>query len=479
MTTSLADNSTFTLPAGMFRAYDIRGIAHTDLTTTNIRFIGQAIGYLALQDGQPEILFGADGRLSSPCLSAALKDGILDSGCHVTDLGIIPTPLLYFATHTSGCRSGVMLTASHNPADYNGIKIVRNGCCLDPEQIQQLRAQTEFLAAHPHKVRSSALARGSLRQLDMLPTYIDRICRDVHLQRRLRVVVDCGNAVAAVVAPKLYQALGCEVIPLFCELDGRFPNHHPDPTIAGNLASLISEVNTHKADLGVALDGDGDRVVIVTNQGSVIDTDRLLMLLVQDILPRYQNTGQPPQVVFDVKSSNLLARVIENAGGTAVMSRSGHSFMKVKMVETGAVIGAEFSAHVFIKDRWFGYDDGPYVAARFMEILAASGQHAEQMLRSLPVSVVTPELRITVEDSRKFELMQQIISIAAFPKAHINRLDGLRADFPDGWGLIRASNTTPALLLRFEASSRQALQSIQQAFRDLLQQVDPQLDFSD
>lgn len=469
--------SAVSIPDVMFRAYDIRGIAHKDLTSQNTRIIGQAIGYLALQQGLPELLLGVDGRLSSPALGEALIEGILDSGCHVIDLGVIATPLLYFAAHTTDCDSGVMLTASHNPADYNGIKMVRHRTCLTPEEILGIRDQAQFLASRPDKIRTAGHPRGSLRTLDIRPAYIRYICERITLQRPLKVVVDCGNAVPGLIAPDLYRALGCEVIELFCELDGRFPNHHPDPTISSNLASLIESVKTHSADLGVALDGDGDRVVMVTDRGRIIDTDRLLMLLVRDILPRYANDEPAPRVVFDVKCSNLLTSEIQRLGGQAVMSRSGHSFMKQAMRESGAVVGGEFSAHIFIRDHWFGYDDGPYTGARFLEILARSPNCADQMLESLPPSLSTPELRIEVDESEKFDLMARISKLASFPQASVNRLDGVRADFRDGWGLIRASNTTPALLLRFEASNSQALLTIQQRFRQLLLQVDARLDF--
>lgn len=464
------------LPKSIFRAYDIRGIAGTELTPDSIHLIGRAIGYLALAYGHPRILFATDGRLSSPALGAALKEGILSEGCDVLDLGIVPTPLLYFATHTTEICSGVMLTASHNPADYNGIKIVRNRHCLTPEQIQGIRDQAVYLDSMSarEKREKNPPTRGQLRQLDILPAYLERIRSDIQLKRGLKVVVDCGNAVPGLVAPAVLEAIGCDVCALYCELDGSFPNHHPDPTIHKNLLSLIQRVKTEKADVGIGLDGDGDRVVIVTNSGEVIDTDRLLMLLVRDIVPRYQQ----PNVVFDVKCSNLLAGEISACGGHPVMSRSGHSFMKQTMQESGAVVGGEFSAHIFIKDRWFGYDDGFYVAVRFLEILAASPVSASQMLHSLPSSVVTPELRIEVSDKRKFELMEKLVQLVDFPAATVNCLDGIRADFADGWGLIRASNTTPALLLRFEASSKQSLQVIQEAFRHLLKQVDPQLDFA-
>jgi phosphomannomutase / phosphoglucomutase len=460
------------LPATIFRAYDIRGIADRDLTTENIYLIGRAIGRLALEHQHQELLFGADGRLSSPALALALKKGILDAGCNILDLGTVPTPLLYFATHTTHCNSGVMLTASHNPADYNGVKMVRERSCLTPEEIQALREYSLKLIANID--RYPAPEPGHISQIDILPSYLERISSDVKLSRPLKVVVDCGNAVPGMVAPAVFSRLGCTVFPLFCELDGNFPNHHPDPTIAANLAQLIDEIQLRQADVGIALDGDGDRVVIVTNKGRVIDTDRLLMLFVRDILPRYKN----PNVVYDVKCSNLVAREISACGGQAILSRSGHSFMKLKMQQTDAVVGAEFSAHVFIKDRWYGYDDGFYVAARFLEILAASTVTADELLEGLPASIVTPEIRIDVADDRKFTLMHEIAKLAAFPDAIINHLDGVRADFADGWGLIRASNTTPALLLRFEAGNAESLTVLTQAFRQLLQQVAPDLDFS-
>ncbi len=452
------------IPPGIFRAYDIRGIAGSDLNISVIERIGKAMASLALEAGEDTVLFGADGRLSSPLLREALLRGILSTGLHVVDLGTIPTPLLYFASYTTPWKSGLMLTASHNPADYNGIKIIRQRHCLTPQQIQEIRLRADsghFLTG-----------TGTLRRHALVDDYVAHLRREIRLQRPLKIVVDCASAVPALVAPTLFRALGCKVIPLFCELDGRFPHHTPDPTAKANLGALIDAVALHEADAGIALDGDGDRVVVVTERGTPVDTDRLLMLFIQDILPRC-----PPasRVVYDVKCSTQVPRMIAALGGTPVMSRSGHSFMKKSMQDSGAVIGAEFSAHVFIRDGWFGYDDGLYVAARFLELLARSADSAETLLASLPASVVTPELRIEVSDERKFDLMSRVISLAHFPEASVNILDGLRVDFADGWGLIRASNTTPALLLRFEACSHQALSAIQGLFRDLLRQVDAQL----
>lgn len=453
-----------TLPSNIFRAYDIRGVVDTELNSNTIELIGKSLATLALEAGETSLLFGADGRLTSPALKIALLRGILSTGCNVVDLGTIPTPLLYFATHTSEWTSGVMLTASHNPPEYNGIKIVHRRSCLTPEQLQQIRERAES--------GEFAEGKGSLTYRDITASYIARLTGDVVLARRLKVVVDCANAVPGLIAPELFRALGCEVTPLYCDLDGRFPNHHPDPTIQENVEDLIAQVAIHKADLGIALDGDGDRIVVVTNAGHVIDTDRLLMLLIRDIVPRHKN----PNVVFDVKCSTLLTQLIRDCGGNPVMSRSGHSFMKQTMHRTQAVVGAEFSAHVFIKDRWYGYDDGLYVGARFLELLSRQPETAETLLQSLPKSIVTPELRIEVDDERKFVLMEKIKKLAAFPQGTVNILDGMRVDFADGWGLIRASNTTPALLLRFEATSSSSLASIQQMFRDLLLQVDEMLD---
>ena len=452
------------IPSAIFRAYDIRGIVGDDLTVDVVELIGKALASLALEAGEHTVLFGADGRLSSPELREPLLRGVLSTGLNVVDLGTIPTPLLYFASFTTPWASGLMLTASHNPAHYNGIKIIRQRTCLTPEQIQQIKLRADS----GHFLTGS----GTLSSRDVAADYIARLQRDVRLQRPLKVVVDCANAVPALVAPALFAALGCEVVPLYCELDGSFPNHHPDPTVAENLTALIQAVRAHDADIGIALDGDGDRVVMVTDQGCAIDTDRLLMLFIKDILPRCES---PARVVYDVKCSTLVPQLVTALGGTPVMSRSGHSFMKQSMLESGAVIGAEFSAHVFIKDGWYGYDDGLYVAARFLELLTRSQDSADTMLRALPQSIVTPELRIDVSDEHKFHLMERILQCAHFPQATVNVLDGIRVDFADGWGLIRASNTTPALLLRFEATSRQALQSIQGLFRELLREVDEQL----
>ena len=459
------DCAPLALAPEIFRAYDIRGIVDEQLDASRIELIGKALASLALEAGERTVLFGCDARLSSPLFRGPLLRGMLSTGMNVVDLGTIPTPLLYFATYNSEWRSGLMLTASHNPASYNGIKIVRQRTCLTPEQIQQIRARAEL-----GNFRQGA---GSLVQRDFRDAYLQRLQNDISLVRPLKVVVDCANAVPALFAPELFERLGCTVIPLYCELDGRFPHHPPDPTVAGNVQELITQVRSSEADLGVAFDGDGDRVVIVTNAGSIIDTDRLLMLFIKDILPRYEQ----PNVVFDVKCSALLSQLILDYGGKPIMSRSGHSFMKETMQRSDAVVGAELSAHIFIKDRWYGYDDGIYAAARFLELVSKQPASVEELLQSLPQSIVTPELRIEVSDEQKFQLMDRIKTLAKFPQGEINIMDGIRVDFPDGWGLIRASNTTPALLLRFEANSRKSLQIIQALFSDLLLAADKRLVF--
>jgi len=449
----------------IFRAYDIRGMVDEQLDAQRIELIGKALASLALEAGERTVLFGCDARLSSPLLRDPLLRGVLSTGMNVVDLGTIPTPLLYFATYNSEWRSGLMLTASHNPASYNGIKIVRQRTCLTPEQIQQIRLRVER--------GDFQQGAGSLVQRDFRDAYLDRLQHDIALERPLKVVVDCANAVPALLAPVLFERLGCTVIPLFCELDGRFPHHPPDPTVAINLEALIAQVRSSEADLGIAFDGDGDRVVIVTNTGNIIDTDRLLMLFIKDILPRYEQ----PNVVFDVKCSALVSQLITEYGGKPIMSRSGHSFMKETMQRSDAVVGAELSAHIFIKDRWYGYDDGIYAAARFLELVSKQPASVEDLLQALPRSVATPELRIEVGDERKFHLMDRIKSLARFPQGKINIMDGMRVDFPDGWGLIRASNTTPALLLRFEANSSKSLQVIQAKFSALLLEADKHLVF--
>lgn len=454
------------IPASIFRAYDIRGIVDTELTTEVVTQIAHAIGSEAREQGIERLLVAYDGRLSSPQLSRALIDGLLASGCDVVNLGLVPTPLLYFAAHTSDTDSGVMLTASHNPANYNGIKIVFRRNSLADNQIQEIH----------QRILDKRFQQGQGREFerDVRADYRQAIANNINLERPLKVVVDCGNAVPGVVAPQLFRDLGCEVHPLYCEVDGHFPNHHPDPTIPGNLRLLADQVKNLQADVGVAFDGDGDRLGLVTEAGEFIAADRLLMLLAQDILPRYP--GAP--VVFDVKCSRALVRVINELHGEPVMHRSGHSFMKQKMQETGAPLGGEFAAHVFLKDRWYGFDDGLYTAARLLEILSRRSASASEVFAALPGGISTGEIKLPMAEDKKFAFMARLEELAVFPDGHLITLDGIRVEFEHGWGLIRASNTSPALLMRFEADDNAALQDIQQRFKALIQRADKTIDLN-
>ncbi|HYQ39195.1 MAG TPA: phosphomannomutase/phosphoglucomutase, partial [Pseudomonas sp.] len=452
------------LPAGIFRAYDIRGVVGDSLTSETAYWIGRTIGSESLACGEPEVVVGRDGRLSGPELAGALIRGLRDSGCNVTDVGMVPTPVLYFATNVLGASSGVMVTGSHNPPDYNGFKIVIAGQTLANERIQALHQRLET-----NDLSSGA---GSLTEVDVLGQYHQRIAGDIVLGRPLKVVVDCGNGVAAINAPQLIADLGCEVIPLFCEVDGTFPNHHPDPGKPENLEDLIAAVKAHGADLGLAFDGDGDRVGVVTNEGEMIFPDRLLMLFARDVLSR--NPGA--DVIFDVKCTRGLASLISGYGGRPLMWKTGHSLIKAKMKETGALLAGEMSGHIFFKERWYGFDDGIYSAVRLLEILSLEKRSAAEVFADFPVALSTPEINIKVTDERKFALIEALQRDAQWGEASLFTLDGVRVDYPHGWGLVRASNTTPVLVLRFEADSADELERIQQVFRTQLKAVAPDLD---
>lgn len=458
--------SNIKVPAEIFRAYDIRGVVPDQLNEENIWLISRAIGSEALAQGIGRLLLAHDGRLSSPALSQVLIKGLLSTGCDVVDLGQLPTPMLYFAAHHSDVHSGVVLTASHNPADYNGLKMVFDQTSLADKQIQHIRQRIEQ--------NDICEGEGKYETLEIKSDYIETVCSKISLARKLKVVIDCGNAVPANIAPELFAALGCEVEPLFCEIDGRFPNHHPDPTIASNLELLAARVKETGADIGLAFDGDGDRLGIVTEKGEFVGADQLLIVLAKDILPKYP--GAP--MIFDVKCSRALEREIIAQGGEAVMYRSGHSFMKHKMQETNAPLGGEYSAHVFIKDRWYGFDDGVYTGARLLEILARQAGSASDMFAGLLPGVSTAEIGIPVADERKFELIEKIVALADFPDARLITLDGLRIEWIDGWGLIRASNTSPKLLLRFEADDENALATIKQHFKALISHADKNIDLT-
>jgi len=444
------------LPAEIFRAYDIRGIAGKTLTPEVVRAVGRALGSMA-----GEFAVGRDGRESGPGLVDALCEGLQASGANVVDVGMAPTPVVYFAAHHLKCGSCVAVTGSHNPPEYNGLKMVVEGHTLSGEEIQALRARIER-----GDFREGAGAR---RSADVLPAYVARIVGDVRVVRRMRIAVDCGNGVAGLVAPRLYNALGCEVEELYCDVDPRFPNHHPDPSHVENLADLIQALRKGRAELGLAFDGDGDRLGVVTKDGEIIYPDRQLMLFAADVLSR--NRGA--QILFDVKSTRLLAPWIEKHGGKPLMWKTGHSLIKAKLAETGAPLAGEMSGHTFFKERWYGFDDALYAGARLLEILSRSSDPGG-VLKGLPSAPSTPELQWKLAEGEPHALIAKLQAAKPFPNAERTiTIDGVRAEYADGFGLARASNTTPVIVLRFEADSKAALARIQEEFRAALAPLKP------
>ena len=449
----------------IFRAYDIRGTVPDELNERSVELIGRALGTLSKRKGEPRVLVARDGRLSGPSLAAALMRGVRLSGCDVVDVGVVPTPLLYFATKTMGISSGLMLTGSHNPSHYNGIKSVIAGSTLFGDDVMALY---ESIIAQNFETGQGALSQ----QTHLIEDYITRVCSDIVLARPLKIVVDCGNGVAGAVAPLLFKRLGCHVIPLYCDIDGNFPNHHPDPSKADNLQDLIARVLAEKADIGLAFDGDGDRLGVVTGDGNIIWPDRQLILLSQDILARHKGAA----IIYDVKCTNNLKKAIEAAGGKAIMSRTGHSYVKATLLETGALLAGEMSGHIFFQERWYGFDDGLYTAARLLEVLTKDARTPSAVFKDVPDSLNTPELQCTISDARKFLFMEALVKNADFDGGKLCTIDGLRVDFQDGWGLVRASNTTPCLVMRFEADNPASLQRIQSAFKSHLLAIDPTLE---
>jgi phosphomannomutase/phosphoglucomutase len=452
--------------SSIFRAYDIRGVVDETLTEEVVYRIGLAIGTQAGELGEQSLVVGADGRLSSPELADALISGLTQSGRDVINIGFVPTPLVYYATHNTEARSGVMITGSHNAPEFNGLKIVLDGRTLVDEDIQalyQLYISGEFSEGN-----------GDVTEIDIRDDYIDAVSDDVVVAQPLKVVFDCGNGIAGEIAPDLIAALGCEVLPLYCEVDGNFPNHHPDPINPDNLTDLIATVQAQGADIGLAVDGDGDRIVAVTKTGEIIWPDRLLMLFAKDIVSR--NPGS--DVVYDVKCTRHLNNVISGFGGRPIISRSGHSFIKARMTETDAMLGGEMSGHICFKERWFGFDDGLYAAARLLEIVGSQTAGLAELLQEFPTSLSTPEIQIPVDESVKFDFIERLQKeTSGFEAATITTIDGLRVDFSDSWGLVRASNTSPCLTLRFEADDEDSLENIQALFREKLFIVDESLQF--
>jgi len=443
---------------GIFRAYDIRGVVGKTLDAGVAELIGHAIGSLMVDKGLDDIVVGRDGRLSGPEMVEGLVQGLRKAGRNVIDIGLAATPVTYFAAYHLRTGSCVSVTGSHNPPDYNGFKIVIGGETLSGDAITALYARIAEDRLH------EAPAPGTLQQRDVSEDYVARIASDVQLDRRLKVVVDAGNGVAGAIAPRVLEAIGAEVVPLYCEVDGTFPNHHPDPSEPHNLQDLVQMVQRLDADLGVAFDGDGDRLGVVTRDGNNIFADRLLMLFAADVLER--NPGA--MIVYDVKCTGRLPGHILRHGGSPLMWKTGHSLIKAKMRETEAELAGEMSGHFFFKERWYGFDDGIYAAARLLEILAMKPQSPSEVLNGLPDGVSTPEIKVDAPDGDPHATVERFRNAAKFEGARLSTIDGLRADWPDGWGLVRASNTTPVLVLRFDADNREALARIQEAFRQQL-----------
>jgi phosphomannomutase/phosphoglucomutase len=396
-----------------------------------------------------------------------LTEGLLSTGINVIDLGMVATPMVYFGANQTlngkKPKSGIMITGSHNPPNYNGFKMVLGGAAIYGDQIQALRKRIEE--------KKFATGQGSRSEFDIFPMYLERIVGDVKLARPIKIAVDCGNGVGGAFAGKLFRALGCEVQELFCEVDGHFPNHHPDPSIPENLNDLIASVKQHQADIGLALDGDGDRLGVVTNRGEIIWPDRQMMLYAMDVLSRHPGA----LIIYDIKSTGHLAKLIAENDGQSLMWKTGHSIMKSKLEETGALLAGEMSGHIFFKERWYGFDDGLYTAARLLEIVAKSKKNISDLFAELPNSINTPELKLPIAEDKKFAFIQAFQAHVNFPEATLSKIDGVRAEFSDGWGLVRASNTSPYLILRFEADNLPALKRIQTLFRNALLAMDPDL----
>ncbi len=454
-----------TISKSIFKAYDIRGIVGQTLDTNVAFLIGQAFSGAMLSKGERTVVVGRDGRLSGPELSAALIKGLESAGLDVIDLGMVATPMLYFATHVLNARSGVMVTGSHNPPDYNGFKMVLAGEAIFGDAIQALYQTITQYNFVQHL--------GSCRQHDIRAAYVERIISDVTLARPMHIAIDCGNGVAGAFAGILYRAAGCQVDELFCEVDGHFPNHHPDPAHPENLQDLIKHVKNSDAELGLAFDGDGDRLGVVTKEGNIIYPDRQLMLLAEDVLKRHLGA----QIIYDVKCTRHIAPWVKARGGNPFMWKTGHSLIKAKMRETGAELGGEMSGHIFFKDRWYGFDDGLYAGMRLLELLSRV-EDPSAVLNALPQSISTPEIQLLLNEGENFALiskMQEAAQIKTYfaDAQQIITIDGLRVEYNNGFGLARASNTTPSIVMRFEADTTAALQQIQATFKRAIQSLKP------
>ncbi|NKB63428.1 MAG: phosphomannomutase/phosphoglucomutase [Gammaproteobacteria bacterium] len=454
-----------TFPHEIFKAYDIRGVVETALTPDMVELIGKSLGSESIAQGMDTVVVGRDGRLTGPDLVNALCRGLVSTGCNVIDIGQVPTPALYFTTVESGTGTGVQVTGSHNPPEYNGLKMMIGGTTLSGQAIQDLKARIlrdDFI--------KSEIA-GNIEYRDMLPVYCERIVKDVVLKRPMKVVIDCGNGVGGAAAPAVFRNMGCEVVELFCEVDGTFPNHHPDPSQLENLQDLIAAVRESDAEFGMAFDGDADRLGVVSKNGDVIWPDRQMLLFAKSILQ--QTPGA--EIIYDVKCSQILPQAIVEAGGVATMWKTGHSFIKTKLKETGAALAGEMSGHIFFNDRWGGFDDGIYAGARLCELLSEMDDAPEAVFAGLPNTINTPELRLEMKEGEHYPFVAELVEKAVFSDARVSTIDGIRVDFEDGFGLIRASNTTPTVIMRFEAGSESQLEIIQGRFRELLYAARPDL----
>ena len=454
------------LSQSIFKAYDIRGIVDKTLTEDAVYRIGAALALSAREQGVSTMVIGRDGRLSGPRLTGALARGINAGGLDVVDIGMVPTPVVYFGTFELETGSGVAVTGSHNPPEYNGLKMMVAGVTLYGDAIQALYK----VAGDPGlEARLAAIKPGSTRELDLLDKYLNRILGDVKLARPMKVAIDCGNGVAGAVAPQLFKGLGCELEELFCEVDGNFPNHHPDPAHPENLQDLMAALKSTDAEIGIAFDGDGDRLGLVTKDGEMIFPDRQMMLFAKDLLNRVPGA----QIIFDVKCSRNLANYIKEHGGQPTMSRTGHSLVKALLKETGAPLAGEMSGHIFFKERWFGFDDGLYAGARMLEILSQFDDPSA-VLNALPNSPTTPELQLKTAEGENFAIVERLQALGRFGSAReVITIDGVRAEYDDGFGLARPSNTTPVVVMRFEGDTPEALERIMNDFREAIAKVAP------
>jgi phosphomannomutase / phosphoglucomutase len=453
------------LSKSIFKAYDIRGIVGKTLDASIAQKIGHAFGLAVRAKGEQVVVIGRDGRLSGPELAAALAVGLQSSGVNVMDLGVVATPMVYFGTHVLNAKSGIMVTGSHNPPDYNGFKMVLAGEAIYGDTIQALY----YSIVQNDSTHNAPGGAGKYNTHDIKTEYLQRIVSDVKLARPMKIAIDCGNGVAGAFAGDLYRAMGCDVTELFCEVDGNFPNHHPDPAHPENLQDLIHCLQQTDAEIGLAFDGDGDRLGVVTKDGQIIYPDRQLMLFAADVLTR--NAGK--QILYDVKCTRHLAPWIKQRGGNPLMCKTGHSLVKAKMRETEAPLGGEMSGHIFFKDRWYGFDDGLYAGARLLELLSRE-KDSSAILNALPQSTSTPELQLQLAEGENFSLIEKMQRDAKFPGSdQIITIDGLRVEYPDGFGLARSSNTTPVIVMRFEAESKAALDRIQAEFKRVIVAAKP------